>query len=322
MCIRDSYKLIGAALSSGKTVLVTDSENFPTDRYVLQGWAQRQGVTLKIFPCDPICGPQPADVAAVLRNVPHGAAVVCLSHVGYKSGALADMAAINAVIRAAGGWSLWDLCHSVGVVPITLHATGTDLAVGCTYKYLNGGPGAPAFLYVRQALQETLCSPIWGWFGQQNQFAFGMQYEPAIGIQRFACGTPPILAMAAIEAGLDLLAEAGLERLRQKSMALTSLLIALFDQWLVRYDFTLGTPRDPAQRGSHVALCHAEGYRISQAMIQAGVIPDFREPDTIRCGLAPLYTRFVDVWDAMDRLRTIMETKAYAALPRMRKRVT
>ncbi|GIX46827.1 MAG: kynureninase [Candidatus Tectimicrobiota bacterium] len=316
------YKLVGAAVASGKTVLVTDGDNFPTDRYVLQGWAQQLGVTLNVFASHPVYGPQAAEVATALRHVPHGTALVCLSHVSYRSGALADMAAINAVVHQAGGWVLWDLCHAVGAVPIALHATGTELAVGCTYKYLNGGPGAPAFLYVRRDLQETLRSPIWGWFGQRDQFAFGAQYQPAPGVQRFATGTPPVVAMAAIEPGLDLLLEAGLERLRHKSIALTALLIALYDAWLAPYGFTLGTPREPQRRGSHVALRHPEAYRISRALLRAGVVVDFREPDTLRCGLAPLYTRFVDVWEAMDRLRTLMATQAYTAFSPTRARVT
>lgn len=177
-------------------------------------------------------------------------------------------------------------------------------AVGCTYKYLNGGPGSPAFLYVRSDLQERLRQPIWGWFGQRDQFAFGRSYEPAPDIRRYLVGTPPIVSMAAVQVGIGLVAEAGIERLRQKSVGLTSMMVALFDAWLGPLGFELGTHRLPARRGAHLALRHPDGYRICRALIErCKVVPDFRPPDVIRYGPAPIYTRFVDAWDAMERLR-------------------
>jgi kynureninase len=222
-----------------------------------------------------------------------------------------------------GALVLWDLSHAVGAVPVELDRWDADLAVGCTYKYLNGGPGAPAFLYVRRALQEEALSPIWGWFGQRSPFAFDLEYEPERGITRFLVGTPPILSLLAVESGLDLILEAGLERIRLKSVRLTSYLVYLVDTVLARLGFALGSPRDPARRGSHVSIRHPEGYRINRALIEEmKVLPDFREPDNIRLGLAPLYTSFVEVWDAVDRIRRVVEGRRYLDYPAHRLPVT
>ena len=226
-------------------------------------------------------------------------AVVVLSSVAYRSGALADMAAVTRRVHDAGALVLWDLSHAVGAVPVELAAAGADLAVGCTYKYLNGGPGAPAFLYVRRDLQEELRSPIQGWFGQKDQFAMGPVYEPAAGIERFGVGTPPVLAMAAVDVGVRLVAEAGIERLAVKGRAMTELTAALGETWLGPHGVALASPRDPARRGSHVTFAHPQAWQLTQALVDRGVVPDFRTPDRVRLGPAPLYTRFVDVWDAM-----------------------
>ena len=232
-----------------------------------------------------------------------GAALVVLSAVNYRSGALARMAEITAAGQAAGALVLWDLCHAAGAVEVDLDAVGADLAVGCTYKYLNAGPGSPALLYVRAGLQAELRSPIWGWFSQEDQFAMGPEYRPVEGIGRFLAGTPPILALAAVDAGAEMLAEAGIGRVRAKAAALTTLAVDLHDQRLAQLGFTLGTPRDAERRGAHVSLRHPDAWRICRALVErADVIPDFRAPDSIRFGLAPLYTRYVDVWDAIDRL--------------------
>jgi kynureninase len=206
---------------------------------------------------------------------------------------------------------------------VELDRWGVDLAVGCTYKYLNGGPGAPAFLYVQRDLQEEALSPIWGWFGQRFPFAFDLEYEPAEGIARFLVGTPPILSLLAMESALDLLLEAGIERIRRKSVRLTSYLVYLVDTVLSPLGFVLGSPRDPARRGSHVSIRHPEGYRINRALIEEmEVLPDFREPDNIRLGLAPLYTSFAEVWEAVDRIRRVVEEEMYLHYPATRLPVT
>jgi kynureninase len=300
------YKLAVAALDAcpGRTVIVSDRGNFPSDRYVLEGLAAARGLRLELVEFDDLRGPTAAVVASL---VDERTALVSLSHVDYRSGTLADMAAINAVAHEAGALTLWDLCHSAGSVPVELDASGTDLAVGCTYKYLNAGPGAPAFLYVRGEHVERLRQPIWGWFGQRDQFAMGQGYAPAPEVSRFLVGTPQVLGVALVEEGAALLAEAGIQRLRAKSIALTELLVRLHDAWLAPLGLTLASPRDAAARGSHVAIAHPDAYRICRALIEkAGVILDFRAPDRIRLGLAPITTRFTDVWDAMDRLRAIV----------------
>jgi kynureninase len=221
---------------------------------------------------------------------------------------LADMAALTARARAHGARVVWDLSHSAGAVPVVLRDAGVELAVGCTYKYLNAGPGAPAFLYVAEELQGQLRSPIWGWFGQRDQFAMGRDYDPVAGVGRFLAGTPPVLDLAAVEEGVRLTTEAGVDRLRAKSVALCDLLVALHDAWLAPLGFELGSPRDGARRGSHVSLRHVEAWPICRALIErAAVVPDFRGPDSIRLGVAPLYTGFADVWDALDRLRRLVE---------------
>jgi len=304
------YKLAAAALDRRPGVIVTAVDEFPTDRYVLQGLGE-----VRLLDPDPAAD----DVAAACA--PGDVALVCLSHVNYRSGALADLAGITEAAHDAGALMLWDVCHSAGVVPIDL--SGVDLAVGCTYKYLNAGPGAPAFLYMREGLQLELRSPIQGWFGQREQFAMGPAYDPEPGIVRFLAGTPPIVALAAVEPAVELVAEAGVAALREKSVALTAYAIELHDAWLAPLGFELGTPRDAARRGSHVSLRHPEGWRICRALIErADVIPDFRAPDSVRFGLPPLYTRFVDVWDAFDRLRRLVEDEVYLELDPAPGRVT
>jgi kynureninase len=232
------------------------------------------------------------------------------------------MAAITRLAHDAGALVLWDLSHSVGSVPIDLSGSGADLAVGCTYKYLNGGPGAPAFLYVRRELQERLCSPIWGWFGQRDQFAMGPAYEPAAGIERFGAGTPPVLGMAAMEVGARLVAEAGVGRLAAKGRLLTELMIGLGDEWLAPHEVALASPREAEKRGAHVTFAHPQAWQLTQALIDRGVVPDFRTPDRVRLGPAPLYTRFVDVWDAMERFRDLLADGGYRSYPAERARVT
>jgi kynureninase len=300
------YKLVHALLDAAPSIgaLVTDRDNFPTDRYVLEGIAAARGLELRLIESEP----QPADV-------PEDALAV-FSHVNYRTGAIADIAAFS-------GHILWDLSHSAGAVPVELNERGVELAVGCTYKYLNAGPGAPGYLYIAEVLQERLRSPIQGWFGQEEQFAMERAYTPAAGISRFLAGTPPILGLAAVEEGARLTIEAGIGPIRAKSVGLTELIIALHDEWLAPLGFELGSPRDPARRGSHVSLRHPEAWPICRALIErANVIPDFRGPDSVRLGVAPLYTRYVDVWDARDRLRGLVERGEQKLVPAERSRVT
>jgi kynureninase len=306
----DLYKAATAAIAArpDARAVVTDDDNFPTDRYVLEGLAARHGLEYREVPSDAVAGPDAGVIAAALDD----AALLCLSHVAYGSAALADMGGLTALAHEHGALALWDLSHSVGSVPIELTATDADLAVGCTYKYVNGGPGAPAFTYVRRELQDVLRQPIWGWFGQRDQFAMALGYTPVDGIRSWLTGSPAVLGLACVDAGVGLLVEAGIERLRAKGMALTSLIVDLADAWLAPLGFTLTSPRAAERRGSHVALAHPDAWRISQALIEvAGVVPDFRAPDRLRLGPAPIATRFVDVWDALDRVRRLVESGAH-----------
>ena len=315
------FKLVSAALDAqpGRTVLITDDDNFPTDRYVLEGIAAQRGCELRMIHTDQDQGLSEETLLAALGP---DVALVSLSHVAYRSGALADMPRITGLVHEAGALMLWDLCHAVGAVPIRLDESEADLAIGCTYKYVNAGPGAPAFLYVRSDLQQRLRQPIWGWFGQNDQFAMGPGYDPVPGIERFATGTPQIIGTVAVAEGTKLLAEAGIERLRDKGIALTSYLIRLADEWLEPHGFRLASPRADARRGNHVTLHHPDAWRISKALIEAGVIGDYRTPDRLRLGPAPITTRFTDVWDALDRLRQIAADKSYQDLPAELSRVT
>ncbi|MGC9671026.1 kynureninase [Planosporangium sp. 12N6] len=315
------YKLAAAALDArpDRRVVVTDDDNFPTDRYVLEGLAAARGLELRVVKADMDDGLDLADLRAALDP---DVALVCLSHVAYRSGARTDLVAATAAAHAVGALTLWDLCHSAGSVPVPLAAAGADLAVGCTYKYLNAGPGAPAFVYVRADLQPRLRQPIWGWFGQRDQFAMAASYDPADSIDRFVVGTPPVLGGYAALEGASITAEAGVEAIAAKGAALTSYAISLFDEWLADDGFVLATPREPRRRGAHVTLYHPHAWQICQALKAADVIPDFRTPDRLRMGFAPLYTRFVDVHEGFDRLRAIMRAGTWRAFPASRGRVT
>ena len=300
------YKLAHAALDLAEGAVVTDAANFPTDRYVLAGIAEARGRRYV-----------EVEHAAEAVAVP-GAGVVCLSLVDYRSGELLDMAALTG---ASDARVIWDLSHAAGAVEVDL--SRAELAVGCTYKYLNAGPGAPAWLYVRRGLAEAMRSPIRGWFGQREQFAMGPAYAPADGIDRFAAGTPPILGIAAVEAAAGVVGEAGMGRIAAKGRALTTLAIELADAWLAPLGFEVATPRDATRRGAHVALRHRDAWRIDRALIErANVVPDFRQPDVVRLGLSPLTTRFVDVWDGLDRLRALVEAGSHLEIALEGHRVT
>ena len=311
------FKLLVAALQSlpDRHKIVTDDLNFPSDLYIMQGAARLLGreVEIVVVPSpDGIYGPVDGLAEAIDGNT----AVLSLSHTVFKSGYTYDMAALTDVAHQAGALTLWDLSHSAGSVLVDLNEAQADLAVGCTYKYLNGGPGAPAFLYVRRDLQEKLHNPISGWMGQRNAFDFGLTYEPAAGLQRFLTGTPSVLAITAVSTGVDLLLEAGMDRLRAKSVAQTDYLLALWQAWLEPLGFRLNSPRESQWRGSHVSLGHADGWRIAQALIQeANILPDFRRPDNIRLGIAPLYTSYTEIYDALVRLRRVVTDKLYERYP-------
>lgn len=306
------FKLAMVALEmrSGRDRIVSDVLNFPSDLYILQGCIRLLGDShqLHLVPSE---DEMTVDQETLFDAIDERTALVTLSHVVFKSGFLYDAEAVTERAHEVGALVLWDLGHSAGVVPVELDRWDVDLAVGCTYKYLNGGPGAPAFLYVRRDLQEAL-SPIWGWFGQRAPFDFDLEYDRAEGIAHFLVSSPPILSTLALEPALDVVLQAGIDRIRHKSVHLTSYLIYLVETVLVPLGFVLGSPTDPAQRGSHVSIRHREGYRISQVLIEEmGVLPDFREPDNIRLGLAPLYTSFAEVWEAVDRIRRVVAERRY-----------
>jgi kynureninase len=310
------YKLLSAALdlaradAPARTSILSERNNFPTDLYIAESLARERGLALRLVEADAIPGQLDRTVA-----------VLMLTHVNYRTGRMHDMDAINRAAHAAGVRVVWDLSHSAGAVQVALKGRASpdaaaDFAVGCGYKYLNGGPGAPAFAWVHprhtaQMDAQQLRQPLSGWLGHASPFEFASEYRPAAGIARFLCGTPPMLSLAALECGVDtvLAAEAlgGVRALHRKSLALTDLFIALVEERCTHQGLVLQTPRDAHVRGSHVSFAHAEGgYAIMQAMIARGVIGDFRAPDILRFGFAPLYTRFVDAWDAVEHLAQVL----------------
>ncbi len=307
------YKLFVASLlaQEGRTRIVTDDLNFPSDIYILNEISRTLGNkhTVEVVKSpDSMTGP----VEGIKALLDEDTALLTLSGTVFKSAYNYDMADINAAAKKAGALVVWDLSHSIGSVPVDLNGSGADMAIGCSYKYVNGGPGAPAFLYVRKDLQEKLRNPIAGWHGRKNQFDFGLEYQPKDGISRFLSGTPDVLSIAPIAVGIDLLLEAGMDQVRAKSVAQTEYMIALWDTHLKPYGFTLNSPRDAKWRGSHVAVGHEEGWRINQSMINdMNIIPDFRAPDNIRLGVTPLYTSFSDLHEAVMRMKKIMEDKLY-----------
>lgn len=293
------FKLLSAALTlhPDRKVILTEAGNFPTDLYIAHGLATLLGRGHSLRRVDDPMAALGSDVA-----------VLMLTHVNYRTGAMHDMGAVTRAAHACGALVLWDLSHSVGAVPLQLAADDVDFAVGCGYKYLNGGPGAPAFLSVASRLQAALRMPLTGWLGHAEPFAFAPDYRPAAGIARAIVGTPPVLSLAALEVGVDLLAEAPMAALRDKSLRLTGLAMDLIAQECDGSGFRTLTPREPERRGSQVSIAHPDGYEIMQALISRGVIGDFRAPDVLRLGLAPLYLRFVDIWDTVAALRAVIRS--------------
>jgi len=299
------YRLASAALDArpGRRAVAIARSEFPTDRYVVEGLAAARGLTIRWIDGDPIEGVTLADVGRVLDG---DLALVVLSHVNYRSAAIADLAAITGRARDAGAFVVWDLSHSAGSVPVELRAGGADLAVGCTYKYLNGGPGSPGYLYVRRELQAELRPPIQGWFAQADQFAMGPAFQRRDGIGGWLVGTPGIIGLAAAEAGIAVAAEAGIGAIRAKGIALTEYAIELLDTWLAPLGFALGSPRDPTRRGAHIAIRHPDARRLMASLADLGVLTDFRAPDSIRVGLSPLTTSFEDVHRGLAALRDLL----------------
>ena len=295
------YKLARAAVAArpGRTEIIIDTHNFPTDRYVVESIAEERSLSIVWIDTDPEGGITADDVAAAVGP---STALALFSHVAYRSGHLADMAAITRVVHDAGALILWDLSHSVGSVPVHLDECDVDFADGCTYKYLNGGPGAPAFGYVRMNLQEQVSQPIWGWLGRVDAFEMEPGYEPAAGIRRIISGTPPIIAMIPVRAGVELVAEAGIEAIRAKSIALTEFAIEVVDSWPAELQVTIGSPRDSASRGGHVTIRRADFRELTPLLWEHGVIPDFRAPDGIRLGLSPLSTSFVELHRGLETI--------------------
>ncbi len=318
------FKLALAALQArpGRKKIVTDNLNFPSDLYILQGVLSLVGPNcrLDVVPSpDGIHGP----VEALAQAIDEQTALVTLSLTTFKSSYTYDLAAVTQLAHEAGALILWDTSHAVGALPIALNEAGADLAIGCSYKYVNGGPGSPAFLYVRRALQDRLANPVSGWMGQKNAFDFSLTYEPAPGLRRFLTGTPAILSLASVEVGADLLLEAGLDRLRRKSLGQSEYLVALWQAMLAPLGFRLNSPRRAERRGSHITLGHDHGWRIAQALIgEMKVLPDFRAPDNIRFGIAPLYNSYADIHAAVSRLRQVVLEERYLAYPEAPQKVT
>jgi kynureninase len=315
------FKVLTAALNMaaadapGRKLVVSERSNFPTDLYIAESLCRQHGFTLQLV--------EPEEIAAALTSQ---VAVLMLTHVNYRTGAMHDMPAVTQAAHEAGALMLWDLAHSAGAVPVDLKGAGADFAVGCGYKYLNGGPGAPAFVWVTPAHAERFWQPLAGWWGHATPFEFTPDYRPAPGVNRYLCGTQPMISLAALECGLDVFDVAGrivpnqsaMQTLRQKSLALTDLFIALVEQRCVGYGLGLATPREHAQRGSQVCLSKAEGaYAIVQALIARGVIGDYRagngaqHPDILRFGFTPLYLGYEDVWNAVDQLQQVLQSEEW-----------
>jgi kynureninase len=298
------FKVLAVALQLNprRRIVLSERENFPTDLYIAQGLIGLlgRGHELRLVDGD-----------GIANAVDDDTAIVMLTHVNYRTGAMHDMVRITRAAHARGALMLWDLAHSAGVVRADLNEADADFAVGCGYKFLNGGPGAPAFVWVAPRHQPSFVQPLSGWLGHAAPFAFASEYRPADGIGRYICGTPPVLAMAALDCGIETVLSAGVPAIRDKSVRLGELFIRLVEQECAGHGLALASPRDPSRRGSQASFAHAQAYPVMQALIARGVIGDFRAPDILRFGYAPLYLRFGDLWDAVQALRDILETRAW-----------
>ncbi|WP_238891661.1 kynureninase [Achromobacter insuavis] len=303
------FKALAASLriqqkrQPGRRVILSERDNFPTDLYMIQGMIDllQQGYEMRLID----------DELPLDRALDDDVAVVLLSHVNYRSGQMHDMAAVTRQAHERGALIIWDLAHAAGAVPVDLNGADADYAVGCTYKYLNGGPGSPAFIWVAPRHIPDFWQPLSGWWGHQRPFDMTVAYEPAGGIRRYLCGTQPIVSLAMVECGLDVAREADMAEVRKKSLALADLFIALIEERCAGHPLTLVTPRDHAERGSHVSLRHPNGYEVMQALIARGLIGDYREPEVLRFGLTPLYFGYADVWDAVEILKDVLDSKAW-----------
>ena len=302
------FKVLSTAIALQKQepqrkVIIAEKDAFPTDLYMIEGFIDliQQGYKLHLID-------SPENLQQYLNNE---TAAVVLSHVNYRTGYLYDMTATNTLIHQYGAFSIWDLCHSIGAVPIDLNNSNSDFAIGCTYKYLNGGPGAPAMLWVPQRHQTICNQPLSGWWGHQTPFAMTSSYKPANNIRRYLCGTQPIISMSLVECGVEIFLKTNMQTIRAKSLALTDLLIQLIDQECAQSDLTLITPLQHQHRGSHISLRHSHGYAIVQALIARGVIGDYREPEVIRFGVTPLYLSYTDIWYAVQHLKQVFLLKEW-----------
>ena len=300
------FKVLTSALllNKNRRVIVSEAENFPSDLYILEGVNKMFGESYERHLIEE--GDYEID-----KYIDTSTAVVMLSHVNYKTGRISDIKRITSIAHEKGALVIWDLSHSVGVMPLYLHDCGVDFAVGCTYKHLNGGPGAPGFLYVHKSLIEKVSQPLTGWMGHIQPFEFVVNYQPANDICKYICGTPPIIAYKAIESGLTVFEQVSMNVVREKSIKLSEMFIQLMQQECIKFGFELFSPRNAEQRGSQVSFTHGNGFSIMQTLISRSVVGDFRQPNILRFGFSPLYMRFEDVWDAVICLREIMQTKEW-----------
>ncbi len=321
------YQLVGAALNArpGRKTIITDAANFPTDRYILQGYAEKFGYNLIQINNEAGGETTHEQIRPEIleKYLSDDVALVTFEVIQYRSGARNDIKAITDLARKYGALTIWDASHAVGAIEMNFDANGVDLAVGCTYKYGNSGPGAPAWLYVNKKVQSELQVPIQGWFSQKDQFAMGPVFERAEGIRAFQIASPSIIGLRTIKSSFEIIEEAGIKAIAEKCAIGTEMMIALFDAWLAPLGFTLNTPRDPKQRGGHISIVHPEAKRIAIALRQfAHVIPDYREPNSIRLAISPLPTSYLEVWDGFQRLRDLVSSQQFEKVSTESQRVS
>lgn len=328
------YQICVAAIRArpGRKTVIIDSSNFPTDRYILAGIAEQLGLKLITLNNDGQGGPGAVDVVAenemisaveLEKHLSEDVALVTLQAIHYRSGARPDLLGINRVVKKYGGLMVWDCSHAIGSIALDFDKNEVDLAIGCTYKYGNSGPGSPGWLFVRKELQTQLQVPIQGWFAQEKQFEMGPFFEPADTIRRFQIASPSIIGIRGVEVAFEMIHRAGIEQIEQKAALGTELMIALFDEWLAPLGFELGTPRAWNERGGHIIVIHPDAKQIALALRKiANVIPDYREPNAIRLAISPLPTSFVEIWDGFDRLRKLVESGEYKKVSMDGNRVT